>query len=164
MTLRLLLIRHAQAGKGDVDHARPLDEVGRREASLMGRWVAGQDLVPAQALCSDAHRTRETLDLMLAHWAEAPRVSHLRPLYHASPEAILDVLAGAEAEGVALVGHNPGIGSLARRLAQAAPSHPRWDDFPTCSVASLRFEAGSWAEVGEGTGEVLAFATPSDLP
>lgn len=160
---QLLLIRHAKAGKGEVDHKRPLDEAGRSEASAMGLWVAGRGLAPVQVLCSDAHRTRETLDLMLPRWAEAPRVSHLRALYHAMPEALLRVLATAEAESVALVGHNPGIAGLAHHLARAAPEHAAWEEFPTCSVVALRLDPASWAEVREGTGEVLAFAVPADL-
>lgn len=163
MTLQLLLIRHAKAGKGDVDHTRSLDEVGRDQAPKMGRWVAERGLVPSQVLCSDAHRTRETLDLMLPFWPEAPRVSHLRALYHASSEAILEQIEKAQAESVALVGHNPGLGDLAHRLAGRAPPHPKWDRFPTCSVAALRFDAAAWGEVWDGMGEVVAFATPSNL-
>jgi phosphohistidine phosphatase len=164
MTLTLLLIRHAKAGTGEVDHARPLDGRGRDQAPRMGAWIAARGLVPKLALCSDAHRTRETLDLMLPLWAPPPRLSHLRPLYHASPEAILAVLVeAAEGPAVAVVGHNPGIGELAARLAARTPDHPRWGDFPTCFVAALRFEAEGWGDVRDGTGEVVAFAVPGDL-
>lgn len=164
MALTLLLIRHAKSDWGDPslpDHDRPLNARGRRDAPRMGRWIAGAGLAPAQALCSDALRTRETLDLMLPEWPVPPQVEHHRALYHAEPEALLAVLEGAQAPGVALVGHNPGIGRLARLLARRAPDHPRWDDYPTAAVAALGFEAASWAEIGRG--EVLAFAVPADL-
>lgn len=166
MTLTLLLIRHAktEAGKPrQPDHERSLNERGRHDAPLMGRWIAGQGLAPDEVLCSDARRTRETLDLMLPEWPEVPRLSHRRELYHATPEAMLAVLDEAEAERVALVGHNPGIGALAADLAREAPSHPRWADYPTCAVAALSFEAESWLAIGQGRGSVLAFATPADL-
>lgn len=166
MTLTLLLIRHAKA-EPDVpmqpDHERALNARGRHDAPLMGRWIAEHGLTPQEVLCSDAQRTRETLDLMLPEWPEPPRLSHRAALYHATTDAMLRVLAEAESERVALVGHNPGVGALAGFLARQAPPHPRWNDYPTCAVAALAFEAGSWAEVGEGQGRVVAFGVPADL-
>ncbi|EYD76808.1 phosphoglycerate mutase family protein [Rubellimicrobium mesophilum DSM 19309] len=165
MTLTLL-IRHAKSEPGSpaqADHERPLAKRGRHDAPLIGRWIAGQGLVPGEVLCSDAVRTRETLDLMLPEWSEPPRLAYLAELYHATPETMLRALEQAEAERVALVGHNPGIAALAANLAREAPVHLRWADFPTCAVAALRFEADSWFAIGEGRGKVLAFATPADL-
>ena len=165
MALTLLLIRHANSDWGDPslpDHERPLNARGRRDAPRMGRWIAAAGLAPALALCSDALRTRETLDLMLPEWPAHPEVEHHRALYHAEPEAMLAVLEGAEAQTVGLIGHNPGIGLLARHLARRAPDHPRWDDYPTAAVAALRFEAASWDRIDRG--EFLTFAVPADLP
>ena len=166
MTLTLVLIRHAKSdwGAPDLpDHERPLNKRGRRDAPRMGRWIAEQGLVPAQVLCSDAVRTRETLDLMLPHWPEPPLISHVAELYHALPEVMLRVLARADRDVMALVGHNPGIGGLADYLASEVPSHSRWVDFPTTSVAALTFDLGSWADLEEASGTVTAFAVPSDL-
>ena len=167
MTLTLLLIRHAKSDWGDPslpDHERPLNARGRRDAPRMGLWIAQAGLAPREALCSDAVRTRETLDLMLPEWPAPPQVAHRRALYHAPPEAMLAVLEEARAPRVALIGHNPGIGALAGLLARRAPDHPRWDDYPTAAVAVLAFEAASWDRIGAKSGEVLAFAVPGDLP
>ena len=166
MTLRLLLIRHAKSDWGDPrlpDHERPLNDRGRRDAPRMGAWIAERGLAPAEVLCSDAQRTRETLALMLPAWTPPSRTEHRRELYHAPPEAMLRVLVEAEGDSVALIGHNPGIGQLAGLLARRAPDHPRWNDYPTCAVAALSFEAESWSAIGEGRGEVTAFAIPADL-
>ncbi len=166
MTLTLVLIRHAKSDWGDPglpDHERPLNKRGRRDAPRMGRWITEKDLVPTQVFCSDAARTRETLDLMLPHWPEPPRVSHTAELYHATPDAMLQVLARADADRVGLIGHNPGIGGLADYLAREVPAHSRWVDFPTTSVAALRFNLASWAELEEASGVVAAFAVPADL-
>lgn len=166
MTLTLLLVRHAKSDWGDPslpDHERPLNGRGRRDAPRMGRWIARAGLVPQEALCSDAVRTRETLDLMLPEWPAPPRIAHRPALYHATPEAMLAVAAEAEAPRLALIGHNPGIGSLARLLARRAPDHPRWADFPTAAVAALAFEAASWQGIEKGAATVLAFAVPGDV-
>jgi len=166
MTLTLLLIRHAKSEAGapmQPDHERALNARGRRDAFRMGRWIAEQGLMPEEVLCSDAQRTRETLDLMLPEWPEPPRLSHRGALYHATPDAMLRVLGEATGGRVALVSHNPGIGILADQLAEEAPPHPRWTDFPTCAVAALAFEAGSWTKIAERGGKVLAFGIPADL-
>ena len=160
MTLTLLLVRHAKSEPGlpmQPDHERVLNARGRRDASRMGRWIAEKGLAPEEVLCSDAQRTRETLDLMLPQWPEAPRLSHRAALYSATTDAMLRVLGETQGERVALVGHNPGIGALAGLLASEPPQHPRWGDFPTCGVAALAFEGGSWSEIAEGRGKVLAF-------
>jgi phosphohistidine phosphatase len=167
MILRLLLIRHAKSDWGDAalpDHDRPLNKRGRRDAPRMGRWIAERGLAPAEVLCSDARRTRETLELMLTEWPAPPEVSFHRSLYHAVPDSMLATLEGAQARTVALVGHNPGIGQLAARLARHAPDHSRFGDFPTCAVAALAFDALDWTSVRKGTGDILAFAVPEDVP
>lgn len=166
MTLRLLLIRHAKSDWDDpalADHDRPLNKRGRRDAPRMGAWIVRSGHVPELVICSDAARTRETLDLMLGEWPSRPQIVHRHALYHAAPEDMLDLLHGVQATCVALVGHNPGMGQLAGRLARAAPDHPRWPDYPTCAVAVLSFAGADWSELGDGQGEVLGFAVPSDL-
>ncbi len=166
MTRTLLLVRHAKSDWGDParpDHQRSLNARGQRDAPRMGAWIAERGFVPAEVLCSDAARTQETLALMLPAWGLPPRVEHLRELYHASPEAMLAILDRAEADRVAMVGHNPGIGQLAAHLASRAPGHDRWDDFPTCAAAVLAFEAASWQDIRPRRGEVLGFAVPADL-
>ncbi|NAZ35869.1 histidine phosphatase family protein [Rubellimicrobium sp. CFH 75288] len=168
MTLRLVLIRHAKSDWGDPtlpDHARPLNRRGRRDAPRMGVWIAAQGAVPARVLCSDAVRTRETLALMLPAWSPAPEVEHRAALYHATPEAMVSLLeAEATASPLALVGHNPGLGQLAARLARRAPDHARWHDYPTCAVAVLDFAMADWSALRDGQGRVHAFAVPADLP
>ncbi|WP_210529065.1 SixA phosphatase family protein [Rubellimicrobium arenae] len=166
MTLNLLLVRHAKSDWDSPelpDHERPLNKRGRRDAPRMGRWIAEKGLAPRQVLCSDAVRTRQTLDLMLPHWPEPPVVEHVAALYHAEPDRILRVLARATSDHVAVIGHNPGIGGVADFLAREVPAHSRWVDFPTTSVAALRFDLGSWAELEEASGTVMAFAVPADL-
>ena len=123
----------------------------------MGGWLAARRLVPEESLCSDARRTRETLDLMAAGWSPAPRMLHQPELYAAGPEAALALLARSEARVVALVGHNPTMGLLAERLAR----EPWRGGFPPGTVAALAFDAESWDGIGRG--EVLAWATPADV-
>lgn len=162
MTLRLILIRHAKSDWGSPalpDHERPLNARGRLDAPRMGAWIAAQGASPDEVLCSDAVRTRATLDLMLPAFAPAPRVSTRADLYHAEPEAMLKALSTATGATIAVVAHNPGIGALAALLARQAPDHPRWEDYPTSAVTILAFDG----PIAEAQGDVTAFAVPSDL-
>ena len=166
MTLKLILIRHAKSGWDDPfadDHARVLAPRGRADAPVMAAWLARQGHVPDQVLCSDAARTAETLALMLPEWPAAPSVTYVHALYHAAPFAMLDVLHKANGRSVALVGHNPGIGSMACGMVQARPKHSRYADYPTCAVAVIGFAATRWSNVEPGTGDILEFAVPADL-
>ena len=121
MTLTLLLIRHATARPalaGRPTRTARSPPRGGEEAGADGAWVAARRLMPEEALCSYARRTRETLELM-ARTGHRPLASSTRPvLYAARPEAALALLAGSEAATVALVGHNPTMGLLAERLAR----------------------------------------------
>ncbi|MGR3463787.1 SixA phosphatase family protein [Limimaricola sp.] len=164
MSLKLVLIRHAKSDWGDSgqrDHARPLAERGRRDAPRMAAWLAEGGHVPELVLCSDATRTRETIALMQAEWPSPPVIRHEPMLYAAPPRQLRQALHGADARSVALVAHNPGIGRLAAELAESAPAHPRFHDYPTCAVTVLEFDAKDWSAIGKG--RVAGFAIPADL-
>ena len=166
MTLTLVLIRHAKSSWDDPfseDHARVLNSRGRAAAPVMGRWIAEKGYCPDQVLCSDAARTVETLALMLPEWPIRPQVLTLSTLYHASPTGMIDQLRKATGQTVALVGHNPGIGSLACGLLPTRPAHPRYADYPTCATAIIAFKTTEWSKIGAGQGTLVDFAIPADL-
>lgn len=162
MTVTLALLRHAKSSWDDPmldDHARPLNTRGQKAAPIMGHWLAGH-MRPDLILCSDALRTRQT--------AEAVRpvlgspLLELRPdLYHASANAMLDLLQQQSAAQILLIGHNPGIGELAYGLAQTPPSHPRFADFPTAAAAV--FNLPDWDSLTPHGAQLTAFAIPRDL-
>ncbi|EAR52460.1 phosphoglycerate mutase family protein, partial [Oceanicola granulosus HTCC2516] len=165
MALDLLLIRHAKSDWDDPDaddHARVLNPRGRRSARAIGRWLAERG-APGEVLCSDAARTLETWELIAAELPGAPLFRALPELYLASPAVLMAQLAAAEARRVALIAHNPGIGHLASSLVRAPAAHPRYQDYPTCATALIRFEAESWGELRPGAGQVVDFVVPREL-
>ncbi|ROU02616.1 SixA phosphatase family protein [Histidinibacterium lentulum] len=164
---RLILIRHAKSAWDDAaaeDHARVLNERGRRAAPALGDWLARRALVPGQALVSDAARTRETWALIAARLEGAPEAEVLPALYHASAEGMLQVLRDrGRAHAVAMVGHNPGIGEFAARLVAVRPDHPQFAIYPTGATTVIDLPARSWEKVGFGTGGVVDFVVPREL-
>ncbi|ATC23533.1 histidine phosphatase family protein [Caulobacter vibrioides] len=146
---RLILMRHGKAerhAQSGGDFERALAESGRADASLMGRVLAGLAYEPDLFLVSSARRTRETAEQVAAHFSKA-RVEHLRDLYHADPEEILQAVEDAvDAAGtVMVVGHNPGMHELALRLAVQAGASPIQSNklrsrFPTSTVVVLAWD------------------------
>jgi phosphohistidine phosphatase len=166
MTLRLILIRHAKSDwslPGAADHERPLNARGRRQAPLIGAWLASRHDEPGIVLCSDAARTAETLSLILPALPAQPDVSMLRQLYLAAPEVMLAVLHKQSVPVVMLVGHNPGMTAFAAMLAHVPPIHPRFHDFPTGAIAVIDFALDAWKDVTARSGAVRDFVVPDDL-
>src|ERR1700761_5387448 len=70
---QLVLLRHAKSDYPEEvpDHDRPLAKRGRRDAPVVGRWLAESGHVPDAVVCSTALRARETWELAAAALAAA---------------------------------------------------------------------------------------------
>jgi phosphohistidine phosphatase len=119
----LYLIRHGVAeARGDAwpdDAKRPLTERGitrlRKSARALARLGVSLDVV----LTSPLIRTRQTAEIVAAAFDPRPTVVNVESLAPGGSQA--SVLAELEKHlrrgRIALVGHEPGIGELAGRLA-----------------------------------------------
>ena len=162
MALKLILTRHAKSSWKHpelADHDRPLNKRGRASAEAVGNWLRHEKMVPDEILSSSSERTRETTKLMDF---ETETVFE-DDLYHASASAMLKRLKQAHGKKVMMVGHNPGIGEFAERLARKLPAHKRFLDYPTGATTVFKFDAESWDEVGFGSGKVKKFVVPREL-
>jgi phosphohistidine phosphatase len=160
------LLRHAKSAVGDgsePDHERPLNARGRHAADRIGEFLATRDL-PQLVLCSSARRTRETLDRVQQQLRTELEVSIEPDLYLASSAALLDCIRSLpdDVERVMLVGHNPGIGELAERLARhglAALRAELSEKFPTGALAIVRISGRRWTGAATG-GTLETFVRP----
>ena len=166
MTLHLILMRHAKSNwdHHGGDHSRPLNDRGRNAATVIGQWLAAKGYVPDLVLCSNAERTAQTWANISVKLGASPSVQFQQALYQAAPEKLFQLLRRVrDAKCVLILAHNPGIAVLASALADRAPAHRRFDDYPTTATTVLEFEPDSWATVLPGTGQVLDFVVPRDL-
>jgi phosphohistidine phosphatase len=169
--LTLFLLRHAKSSWSNPslpDQERPLATRGIADAPLMGKAMAERGLNPELVLCSSARRTRDTLDLVLPELRIEPKVIYEDALYHASPEAMLEMLHEVQpgANRVMLVGHNPEMQSFALDLVGAGPKHFRdrlLTKYPTAALAVINFAAGLWSSVTVNSGTLNLFLSPKDL-
>lgn len=122
-----MLVRHGKSDWSDStasDKARPLNNRGRKDAIFLGQKIQERDLVPDRILCSTALRTIQTLQGMmqvLSQYSETrlPEILYFDELYLAAPQTIEQIVAANHGGKGRLmcIGHNPGLESLASRLA-----------------------------------------------
>lgn len=163
----LILLRHAKSDWADpelTDHDRPLAARGRDAAPKMGAWLKAHGPMPELVLCSTAARARQTLALALEALGAAPETRFDRGLYLAGGAGVLARLRQAPdaAATVLLVGHNPDLEQLARRLATTGdkPALSRLaEKYPTAGLAVIELPVERWADAGPG-GRLVAFETP----
>ena len=169
--LDLLLLRHAKSSwdEGGVDdHDRGLTKRGLKAATRMGRLMHAEGFAPDLALCSTATRARLTMERVARAFEPAPEVKELRTLYLASPGRLLETLR-RQAPGtkrLLLVGHNPGLHSLAVRLVGAGDAGLRdrlEGNLPTAALVRILFRADAWAQIAETAGELAGYWRPREL-
>lgn len=163
---RLILMRHGKAERHAAsggDFERALADSGRADAAVMGRVIAEAGLSPDLMLVSSARRTRETAEQVAPCFPRA-RIEHLRDLYHAEAEEIVQVLEdhGDAAATVMVVGHNPGLHDLAVRLAARGEASPILSNrlrgrFPTSTT--VVFKLGAATDLGSAGLEHLFYAS-----
>ena len=148
MKRRLLLIRHAKAGKkgpGIDDHGRELTERGRADALRIAAKIGERSWVPERALISDSTRTVETWGLMDEVFEEHIETEELEKLYLGDVDDICEAIYELDDDiaTAALVGHNPGWQKAVEWFSGSSVR------MKTCNAALLRAEGDSWAEAAQ---------------
>ncbi|MBN9061651.1 MAG: phosphoglycerate mutase [Rhizobiales bacterium 65-9] len=167
---RLILLRHAKSDwpENVADHDRPLDERGRAQAPLMGRYLAEERIIPDVAIVSTARRTQETWRLASEAFSEAiPRRDEPR-LYAASADMAIHVARGAEGDPrtLLMVGHNPSFHEAAAMLTGHGDRYAfarLKERFPTCAMAIIDFAVENWSEIAPRGGRLDRYLTPKSL-
>ena len=171
---QLLLLRHAKSSWDDAaqsDHARTLNASGQAAASAIGSALRTLGLAPDLVLVSSSRRTLQTLEA-LEPWEETPLIEQMDSLYLASASQILAILQRVTdtVRAVMVIGHNPGLHDLALILAGAhamsagtLPAARLAGGYPAGALAEFTV-AAHWAELGEGSGRLVRFLSPRDLP
>lgn len=166
-TRQLILVRHAKAadpGSARTDHERPLTDRGHADAEALGHWFKEQGLRVDLVLCSTAVRTRETWADVVSSSGLGALVVNDQRIYNASVERLLDVIAeeGGPSRSIALVGHAPGMPSLAATLTEGVAPDPKGvtldAGYPTATAAVLEVDL-KWKALSPGTARLVAVHT-----
>ncbi|MBY8976995.1 histidine phosphatase family protein [Rhodobacteraceae bacterium NNCM2] len=168
---KVILLRHAKSSWSDpdlADHDRPLNPRGKASAPVIAQWLAHRKHLPDTILCSSAKRTKQTIKRMRSVLPELPDAKIEEKLYHASPDTMRERLnkLPKSCDTVLLVGHQPGIGALTRKLAEkkVRPRCARaFEHFPTAAAAVLEFDIKDWSELKYHEASFVDFAVPREL-
>jgi len=154
MARTLVVVRHAKSDwTHDLpDDQRPLNPRGRREAPLIGPWVADNVGAVDLVICSTAVRARETL---AASGLTAGEVRHDERVYAAAPQDLMSVLdeVSDDLGTVAVVGHNPGLSELVGVLTGEPV------ELKTSAIAVVAWQGG-WPDVWARGASLVSHATP----
>ena len=167
----VLLLRHAKSSHDEPDMAdfnRTLAPRGRKDAPRLGVWIRKQEAHPDLILCSASRRTRETYERLAPEIGGDVPVLFERGLYLAGATTLLGRLRRLSDEigSVLVIGHNPGLESLAASLVDeesSAEVQRMRAKFPTSGLARLDFQQLHWKDIKPGSGRLMTFVTPADL-
>jgi phosphohistidine phosphatase len=141
----VILVHHADSVPGDIDHMRPLSNVGQAQAQHVASAAAKRGVKPAAIWHSGKLRARQTAEAFwraLNPFAEFTAVRGLQP--EDDPDTIAVALA-TEHRDVLLASHMPLLPALLYRLTTghrdrlAAP-------FPVNGCVALEREGDLWTE------------------
>jgi phosphohistidine phosphatase len=168
--LRLILLRHAKSAwpEGMDDHDRPLAQRGLVAAPLVGAYMLQNGVVPKMVLVSTAQRTRETFGQL--GLGEDLKARFDERLYAAAWTDLLAVIREqpAKSSPLMLIGHNPGIATLASQLCDAMISDGNallrlTSKVPTAALIVIDFELDSFAKIDREKGRLVSYITPKML-
>jgi phosphohistidine phosphatase len=149
--VHLLILRHAKSSWADPytdDWERALTERGARDAAAVGRMLRTLSLVPDLIITSDAVRAQTTAHAVAEAAAYPGKVVMASQLYHAQPDAVIDVIRTApdSAPRLMIVGHNPGLEDLVTRLTGEHIG------LATATLLHLELPVTRWQDVDQRTG------------
>ena len=162
MRRRLIVMRHAKSSwdsDAQQDHARPLNNRGRRDVPRVAERLVELAWVPQYVLSSDSQRTRETCSLLVQSWEEGIEVECLQSLYHAGVASLKQELPriSDEVEMLLVVGHNPGWEEVVRQLSGEVVT------MKTATAALLEGECENWADAFRNPWSLSDVIYPRDL-
>jgi phosphohistidine phosphatase len=112
--VRVYLVRHAEAEKGEPDELRKLTPEGREQARALGKRLAGEGVKPDAVLSSPLLRARETAEEVARPAGLDPEPDE-RLAPGATTESVREAVDG-RGEHVVVVGHQPDCGQIAAEL------------------------------------------------
>ena len=157
----LILVRHAKSSWADPyldDHDRPLNDRGKRDAPIMGEFLASRIDSPEYWISSTAKRAKKTaFQFADAFGVSRKQIHRKQELFHASPYTMLSVIQETPEDhrSVILFAHNPGITMMANGY--------RGNEIvnvPTAGIVMIKLDAERWADIALYEGEVLDFYFP----
>jgi phosphohistidine phosphatase len=157
----LYLVRHAKSSwEFDViDHERPLNQRGLRDAPLVAAVVAAKMPKPDSILSSDAKRAKDTAAIFAKAYGipvDAILLNH--QLYDFAGQQLLEVIRHSDntVDCLMVFGHNNAMTSVVNAFGDKAI-----DNVPTAGFTAIQFDIDCWEDIAQG--KTIAHLTPKTL-
>ncbi len=150
--MKIHLLRHAKTevlsptGK---DFDRELAEKGLRQAIEMKAFLSKTDWKKTLLLCSDASRTKQTLE-NVALEGQFKAIEYSNELYLAEAMHLKTLIADQENYDLFIIGHNNGLSELAEELCSNSIC------LKTCEYIQIECDENDWSDIFIQKGRVTA--------
>lgn len=157
----LYLVRHAKSSwEFDViDHERPLNERGLRDAPRVAQRVAQTMPKPDLLLSSDAVRAKTTAAIF-AKALEIPSQDIVlnHKLYDFEGRDLMAVIRDCDdsVDTLMVFGHNHAMTSVVNTYGDR-----HTDNVPTAGFTAIAFDVSHWKDIAQG--KIIAYLTPKTL-
>ena len=140
---KLLLLRHGKSSWDNPDLAdqeRPLTNRGKEGASIIGKFLKKENLIPDLIISSTAKRANKTADIISKKSGYDKKIFQSEALYNGSSEDYTNIIheIADKNKTILLVGHNPAIEEVIERITAEKKI------MKTCSLAHIDLCIDSW--------------------
>lgn len=159
----LYLLRHAKSSWDYpelCDFERPLNKRGKHDAPLMAGVMMKNKIIPDVILSSPATRAAMTAKTVMQFLRiKEDQLIFINEIYEASPSTLLNIIGKMDNQfqKLLVVGHNPGLTSLANIL-----SDHMVDNIPTAGLLGMSINTSQWDRVEQKSGKFLFLETPKN--
>ena len=158
---RIILVRHAKSSwkHNVIDHERPLNERGFKDANLVSISLKERSLNIDLVLSSDAMRAKTTANIFISNLNIDRSIVHLNhELYDFSGTNLIEVIKACDdsVNTLMLFGHNHAITAFVNTYGDSYI-----DNVPTSGVVVIEFEIINWVKLN--TGKTIQTLFPRDL-
>lgn len=167
----IYLLRHAHAAssKDGSDKNRPLSEQGKQDAMALGRYMKAQSFTPEFILCSDALRTRQTLEcVQKTHdGLLSAKIEFSTRLYSGTTGDYFTLLQGFDDRynSALVIAHNPSIYDLVRYLCGYGTEQAQnrlLEGYPPATLSEVRLKTLSWQDLQADENMLNSLISPID--
>ncbi|NQY22421.1 MAG: histidine phosphatase family protein [Campylobacteraceae bacterium] len=159
---KLFIIRHSKSDWGDEnldDFDRPLNEKGIKDCALVGKYLKQKNEKIDIILSSPALRAHTTAKLLAKELDFNKNIMQNQYIYEPFVAAIQELISYIHDDNdtAILVGHNPGVSTLAYMLCDSR------EELKTASIVEISFSCDSWMDVNKNNATFISYTKPKDL-
>jgi len=153
---KLYIIRHAKSdwqNEDLEDFDRPLNDKGFKDAKRLALYLKNQNISIDIILSSPALRALSTAKILAETLEFSKNITQNQYIYEPFVSAIQETLTYIhdEHQVAILVGHNPGVSSLAYMLCGSK------EEMKTASLVEINFDCNSWLDINKSNASFISY-------